>query len=121
MSNTPELVAITGGEDVVGMFLLEAIVASRSSHEDALAHFLPDLREGCNEVAVTLLVNGTQVPFKSVIDGFFSRMLSHLDEEVENRAKQLVTEAGLDRIRTALERAEWDISEAIRRTLQARE
>jgi hypothetical protein len=69
-------------------------------------------------VEVEIKINGIEFPFKPVIDDLFERFGHHFDEQVYEKAKQLVAAASLDNLRASLERAEYEISNALEMAMQ---
>lgn len=114
MTNEHKPERIHGGHNTpASMFILEAMVAAADRDDDSfMQEFFPD-GLGDGHVDVVLLVNGKQVPFKTVAQGFWDRALADLDGRARAMAREMLSEAGLDGIHDALREAEWKIQDAI--------
>lgn len=69
------------------------------------------------DLQVTFQVNGHDLLFSAVIEDIYRRMNARVDGEVLAKAKGLISAAGLEPVRQALERVEWEISEALEAVL----
>lgn len=109
----PEIIKITGSNDIVDMFIIEAMVEKT----DNIDTYIKGQR-GPVDVEVTLLVNGIEAPFTSVAKGFMRRMQSHVEQEVLKKAKELISTSGLNPVLDALQAAEWKIEQALEQALE---
>lgn len=62
---------------------------------------------------VQLLVDGVSVPVVKTLNGIWERENARIEERALERAKEMVKEVGLDKIRTVLETASWQIANAL--------
>jgi hypothetical protein len=69
-------------------------------------------------VQVVLTVNGVQVPYMETVNESWKALDAKLATMIEERAYELCTAAGLDELMNSIQRAEWDIKDALQRASQ---
>lgn len=106
---TPETMR-AGSDTPPGIFILEAIL--EAAPEDWEQTFFPNgVRDGSIEVVLT--ANGVQVPFATVVQGFWERASADLEAQTKKAALEMLSEAALSNIHDALREAEYKIELAL--------
>lgn len=86
-----------------GFFVIAAITQAKEQRDK--------IKPGPLEVMLT--VNGVELPFTATINDIYARMQAQLEEDAQELAQKMVTEAGLDGLAEALRDAEHSIKSAI--------
>lgn len=86
-----------------GFFLIAAITQAKAVGD----------KINSNPVSVTLLVNGVELPFTETMNDIYRRMEEQIDKQARELAERMVTAAGLEPLAEAIQKAEWEIKEAI--------
>lgn len=67
------------------------------------------------EVEVKILLNGVEIPNPiEGLESFMGRVQDTVDAEAGKKALELVSAAGLDKLRETLEQADWQIRDRLR-------
>lgn len=69
-------------------------------------------------VDVRMTVNGIEVPILETLNKLYSEYDKEVQERAERLAFEMVSEAGLDPLRAALEDASWKIQDALRKAIK---
>lgn len=108
-----EIVDVTD-ETPASIIVMEAML-----HETTLRALVPGLEEKLRKKKdrrkwrVQLLVDGVPVPVVKTLNAVWERENAGIEKRALERAKEMVKEVGLDKIRTALETASWQIDNAL--------
>lgn len=62
-------------------------------------------------VQVTFTVNGVEMPFRATLEDIYKRMQARIDEQVLEKAISLISIAGFDEVREAIDEANWKIKD----------
>jgi hypothetical protein len=76
-----------------------------------------NLPEG-SEVEVKLTVNGVEIDFATTVQELWDQCNRDADGRALTMAKDIIKGAGLEKVREAVERAEWEISNALDESLK---
>lgn len=87
-------------------FLIEAIAQLANQQVE-------DIVQRGRPFRVELKLNGVELPFKKTLEEMWSRAEANLEERAKERAYQMVSSAGLEAVRNALQEADYKIREAL--------
>lgn len=95
-----------------------AVVLKNTGNVDTIKEVF-GLAPKVSDVDVVMTVNGVEVPFSLMVENMVEQCSGRFNRHVEEKAKALVSTAGLDDVMQALERAKYDIEQKIDQALKA--
>lgn len=99
-----------------GALLLNAMVMVIPDKYDIKKIF--NIPDKSSEVEVELFINGMSVPYMAAVKEAWDVIQSGLNKSILEEAEKLVSEAGLDKVRYAIQDANWKITEALGEALK---
>jgi hypothetical protein len=101
------------------VMLINAMAALAGDKGDIAEIFKLEYTKGEKPmVDVQLFVNGVSVPFAAAVTFAWESLNAKINKKVEERALALVNGSGLIDLKNALDNAEWQIEEALKKALK---
>lgn len=98
--------------DIIGFAIMNAIGAMRETSD-----YHEKLVGKGRMVDFVTTVNGVEIDLSSALREMWDRLEKSVDKRVEERAVELISGTKFQKLFLALERAEWEIKDAIRESL----
>lgn len=98
-----------------GIYLINVMTRETQGKRDILEHFKidPDPSKRSDLVEVELKINGVSVDFEKSVNEMWERLSSRFDENVLEKAKELVSGSRLDKLSDILNRVEWELKDEV--------
>lgn len=114
--NKPETIDLTSHEHVAHV-LFHAVCQATSPDGHGSPEFTKILEarraNGGTFNNVSLLVDGVEVPVIGPITDIFKQCEAHMEKRAAELALEMVTKAGLDKLRESFERVDYQLKEAL--------